>query len=74
MKFENITLNDLNFIVGAVDSMFYDIVDTTYQYHIDTIAAIIDAVATNSQEQDSFRYKCFQDCITRWRKEIDALE
>lgn len=28
MKFEDITLSDLNFVIGAVDFLIYDVADT----------------------------------------------
>lgn len=74
MKFEDITLSDLNFVIGAVDFLVYDAADSVDPHNIDTIATIIDTVVMNSQEQDSFYYEHFQNCITRWRKEIEACE
>lgn len=74
MKFKNITLSDLNFVIGAVDFLVYDAADSVDPHNIDTIATVIDAVAMNSQEQDNFYYEHFQNCITRWRKEIEACE
>lgn len=74
MKFKNITLSDLNFVIGAVDFLVYDAADSVNFHNIDTIATIIDTIAMNSQEQDSFYYEHFQNCITRWRKEIEVCE
>lgn len=74
MKFEDITPKDLSFVVGAVDFLVYDVPDSVSQRDIDTIATIIDAVVANSQEQDSFNYEYLQNCINRWRKEIEADE
>ena len=74
MKFEEITPSDLSFIVGAVDFLVYDVPDSVSQRDIDTIATIIDTVVTNSQEQDSFNYKYLQDCINRWREEIEICD
>lgn len=74
MKFEEITPSDLSFVVGAVDFLVYDVPDSVSQRDIDTIATIIDTVVANSQEQDSFNYKYLQDCINRWRKEIEMCD
>ena len=74
MKFEEITPSDLSFIVGAVDFLVYDVPDSVSQGDIDTIATIIDTVVANSQEQDSFNYKYLQDCINRWREEIEICD
>ena len=74
MKFEEITPSDLSFIVGAVDFLVYDVPDSVSQRDIDTIATIIDTVVANSQEQDSFNYKYLQDCVNRWREEIEICD
>lgn len=74
MKFEDITLNDLSFIVGAVDFLIYDVPDSVSQRDIDTIATIIDTVAMNAQQQDGFNYKYLQNCVNRWRKEIEVYD
>lgn len=74
MKFEDITPKDLNFIVGAVDFLVYDVPDSVSQRDIDTVATIIDTVVTNSQEQDSFNYKYLQNCVNRWHKEIEGCD
>lgn len=67
MKFEDITLSDLNFVIGAVDFL-------VYPHNIDTIATIIDTVAMNAQQQDGFNYKYLQNCVNRWRKEIEVCD
>lgn len=72
MKFEDITLSNLNFIVGAVDFLIYDVADTVDPRNIDIVATIIDTVVTNSQEKDSWGYKYLQNCVNRWYKEIEA--
>lgn len=74
MKFEDITLSDLNFVIGAVDFLIYDVPDSVSQRDIDTIATIIDTVVTNSQEQNGFNYKYLQNCVNRWRKEIETYD
>lgn len=74
MKFEDITLSDLSFIVGAVDFLLYDVPDSVSQRDIDTIATIIDTVATNAQQQDDFNYKYLQNCVNCWRKEIEICD
>lgn len=72
MKFEDITLDDLSFIMGAVDFLIYDVPENVSQHNIDTVAAIVDTVATNSQKQNSFNYKYFQNSIARWSKEVNG--
>ena len=74
MKFEDITPKDLSFIVGAVDFLICDAPDSVSQRDIDTIATIIDAIVANSKEQNSFNYKYLQDCVNRWRKEIEVCD
>lgn len=72
MKFEDITLSDLSFIIGAVDFLIYDVADTVDPRNIDIVATIIDTVATNSQDKDGWAYKYLQNCVNRWREEIEA--
>ena len=74
MKFEDITLSDLNFVIGAVDFLVYDAADSVDPHNIDTIATIIDTVAMNAQQQDGFNYKYLQNCVNRWRKEIEVCD
>lgn len=74
MKFEDITPKDLSFIVGAVDFLIYDVPDSVSQRDINTIATIIDTVVINSKEQNSFNYKYLQNCVNRWRKEIEVCD
>lgn len=74
MKFEDITPRDLNFIVGAVDFLMYDVPESFSQRDIDTMDTIIDTVIMNSKEPDSFNYEYLQNCVDRWREEIEPCE
>lgn len=71
MKLEEITPKDLNFIVGAMDFLVYDVPDSVSQRDIDTVDTIINTVIMNSQEPDNFNYEYLQNCIDRWYKEIN---
>lgn len=74
MKFEEITPKDLSFVIGAVDFLIYDVPDSVSQRDIDTIATIIDTIIMNAQQQDGFNYKYLQNCVNRWRKEIEPCD
>lgn len=73
MKFEDITLRDISWIIGCIDGGMDDgLIESLDQYNLDTLETIIDTVATS--EKDDFRYDSYKESIARWRDELKEWE
>lgn len=75
MKFENITLCDISWIVGCVDNGMDDgLIESISERDLDVLETIIETVAATPEEKTDFRYNSFKECIAGYRKELEEWE
>lgn len=74
VKFEDITLRDISWIIGCIDGGMDDgLIESLNQYDLGMLETIIDTVAT-PQEKGSFCYDSYKESIARWRDELSEWE
>lgn len=75
MKFEDITLRDISWIVGCVDNGMYNgLIESINEHDLNVFETIIETIAATQQEKDDFRYDSYKECIAGYRKELAEWE
>lgn len=75
MKFEDITLRDISWIIGCVDNGMDDgLIESISEHDLDVFETIIETVAATPEEKTDFLYDDFKERIAEYRAELEEWE